>query len=211
MENLIINDKKFRSKKELTDYTRNLIKMIGLGIITTDNEHYKFFEELIKRHNEYEIKRGCGIKHFIIRQNRVNRKAYELNIMRLDDTIIDISYIHCCSLINNNELIRAMRYSIRKQILRFKNKSEMICNICNNTSCDFHIDHINPFSLICSQFLKDKLYKPTQFIDCKKTNNPKFKKEDIEFKREWKQFHKQNAKLQVLCSSCNLKKSNKIS
>jgi hypothetical protein len=200
----------FKNKIQLQEYTKNIIKKIGLGIITKDNEHFNFFNELIKRHSEYEVKKGLGIKNFIIKQNKMNKKAFELNITRIDDSIVDISYIHCCNLINNNLLLRAMRYSVRKQILKFRNNSNLTCNMCKiNNDCEFHIDHIKPFSSLSSIFLKDKLNIPNTFDDCKKTNNSKFKKEDYEFKKEWKRYHKKNAELQVLCSKCNLKKSNK--
>ena len=205
-----VNNIFFKNKSQLTNYTRNLIKDIGIGTITNDNKHFKFFNELIKRHSEYELKRGMGIKSFIITQNVMNKKAFELNIVRIDNSTVDISYIHCCNLINNNELIMAMRYSVRKQILKFRNKSNLICSICENNNCEFHIDHKKPFSILVLDFLKNKSNIPNTFIDCEKTNNPKFKDEDYEFKKEWKKFHRKNSDLQVLCSKCNLQKSNKI-
>ena len=207
-----INNIFFKNKSQLTNYTRNLINKLGIGNITKDSEYFNFFDELIKRHTEYELKKGLGIELFIIKQNKMNKKAFELNIVRIDNSIVDISYIHCCNLINNNELIRAMRYSVRKQILKFRNKSNLICNICGCNNYEFHIDHVKPFSILSEEFLKNKNNIPNipnKFIDCKKTNNPKFKEEDIQFKKEWKKFHKKNADLQVLCSKCNLQKSNK--
>lgn len=205
-----INNIFFKNKSQLTNYTRNLIKDIGIGIIDNDNKHFKFFNELIKRHSEYKLKLGSGIKSFIIKQNEMNKKAFELNILRTDDTTVDISYIHCCNLINNNQLLKAMRYSIRKQILKFRNKASLICNICNNNNCEFHVDHKKPFSILVSEFLKDKSNIPNTFIDCEKTNNSKFKNDDYEFKKQWKTYHKKNCELQILCSKCNLIKSNKI-
>jgi len=204
-----INNIFFKNKSQLTNYTRNLINKLGIGNITKDSEYFYFFDELIKRHNEYELKKGLGIESFIIKQNIMNKKAFELNIVRIDNSIVDISYIHCCNLRNNNELMRAMRYSVRKQILKFRNKSNLICNICDSNNCEFHIDHVKPFCILSKEFLQNKSNIPNNFIDCKKTNNPKFKEEDYQFKKEWNRFHKKNADLQVLCSKCNLKKKNK--
>jgi hypothetical protein len=208
-----INDIFFKNKSQLLTYTRNLIKEIGIGTITKDNQYFNFFNELIKRHSEYELKKGSGIKSFIIKQNVMNKKAFELNILRTDKTIVDISFIHCCNLINNNQLLKAMRWSIRKQILKFRKNTNLICNICNiceNNNCEFHVDHKKPFSILVSEFLKNKSNIPNNFIECEKTNNPKFKEEDIQFKKEWKKYHKKECELQILCSKCNLKKSNKF-
>ena len=34
--------------------------------------------------------------------------------------------------------------------------------------------------------------------------------EDIKFKNNWENFHKEKAELQILCEKCNLKKRNSI-
>jgi hypothetical protein len=203
----------FKTKKELLAYVKDIIEENGIGLLKKDSKHFNFINELIKNHSEYDFKKGKGIDYFEIKQNKINKKALELYIIRVDRTSIDISYRHCCTQNKSDNLSRAMRYSIRKQILKFRNqiKNENIikCCYCGKENTDFEVDHVEPFITLTKKFLQNKIKIPKDFIDDEKTNMPKFKEDDYEFKKEWKKYHKKNAKLQILCMTCNRHKSQK--
>jgi hypothetical protein len=130
-------------------------------------------------------------------------------IKRLDNTECVFSWRYCCGIVLSDDLTRALRYGISKQILNFKNNNENICQLCNKDNGNFHVDHIKPFSIIKNEFLKqNQLNIPSLFIRSI-DNNIKFKREDKEFKKQWRHYHKSEAELQILCDKCNLKKSNK--
>lgn len=214
MPHYIINNKTFKNKTAVYLHTKNLLYNHGYGVIKRGDLEFDFLQELIKLHPDYETKIGIGLKFFKLSQNRQNIKAIHMDIERLDHTYTAISwdfrkYIHK----NPNTLLsRAMRNSVKNQTIRFKNNTLRKCKICNYESdiLDFfHTDHIKPFSKLKIDFLKiNKIKKPIDFskdrynLDC-------FKKEDYKFKKAWIKYHDTHAKYQILCKSCNIKKSNK--
>jgi hypothetical protein len=200
----------FNSKAKAETYTRDLINKLQICELDKENENFIFFHNLLLRHDEYDDKVGKGIKSFMIKQNKLNNKAYEIFVKRIDDTLCVFSWRYCIGVKLSSDLIRALRYSISKQILKFKNNNDRICQICNNNEGNFHVDHIKPFTIIKDEYIKlNKLTIPVSFIRSS-DNNIKFKKEDKEFKKAWLRYHKKEAQLQILCDKCNLKKSNKI-
>jgi hypothetical protein len=209
-----IGELKFKSKKAAEEYARQIINNIGFGDIKKDNEHYKFFENLIKNHHRYEEVVGCGIDYFYIQPNPLNRKQCQTAIKRIDNSDIVFSWRDCSTKkisTENEYLIDALRNSIRYQTIEFKKNNKLICNICqteDETYKNYHIDHKYPsFKQLREDFIKITKHKiPTSFIKCEKYYLKIFKEEDKEFEDEWLDYHKKNCDLQVLCQKCNLKK-----
>jgi len=204
-----IGELKFKSKAKAETYTRDLINKLKICEIDKDNEHFNFFHNLLLKHDEYDKKVEIGIKSFLIRQNKLNKSAYEIFIKRLDDTECIFSWRYCCGIVLSDNLTRALRHSILKQILEFKNNNENKCQLCNKDNGNFHVDHIKPFSIIKDEFLKQNIINIPSSFRTSSENFIKFKKEDILFKKSWRQYHKRIAHFQILCDKCNLKKSNK--
>lgn len=110
----------------------------------------------------------------------------------------------------DSELKRAMRDAISPDILKFalshKDKI-MMCGNCKkqitveNSHVDHDINHVS-FKSLVEDFCKTKKKLPTDF-DWNETGR-EFKKEDIEFKNEWINYHNKNSKLRMLCVKCNL-------
>ena len=205
-----IGKKEFKTKKACLDYTRELITSLGVGTISRYNNNFQYFNDLINNHDERDIKIGCGIEFFYIGRNKLNPKALQLNIRRIDNTWTDVSWVHCCSFrprTPRQNLINAMRYAISNQIIDFKNKNELRCNFCNEIECEFHIDHILPFNKLSKDFINNyQANIPTTFDKCNKTQLTIFKSDDKQFCIEWQKYHQDMATLQVLCALCNLKK-----
>ena len=61
------------------------------------------------------------------------------------------------------------------------------------------------FEDLVKDFLKDK-NPPKKFKDNPDNNRAIFFEEDIEFQKEWEQFHQEKAKLRILHAKCNLKR-----
>jgi len=205
-----IGELKFKSKAKAETYTRDLINKLKICEIDKQNENYNFFHDLLLRHNEYNNKVGVGIKSFLIKHNMFNNRAYEIYVKRIDNSECVFSWRYCCGIVLSDNLTRALRHSILKQILRFKNNNNKICQICNKDIGIFHVDHIKPFSTIKNDFLKQNILNIPSSFRTSSENFIKFKKQDKEFKRLWRKYHKKEAQLQILCDKCNLKKSNKI-
>jgi hypothetical protein len=133
----------FKTQEEAKQYVRNVVRSINEEV-TPENPQFEIIHDIVKCHRFYEIKKGCGIKSFFTIYNTLN-KSRELNIKRVDDSIIDISFIVCAedSIIDKNKLkvhklsfklYDAMRSAIKDQILAYRNNNRgdlEVCAICN--------------------------------------------------------------------------------
>jgi hypothetical protein len=77
------------TKKQLEIEVKERICGLPMGAIIPPNKEY--FLELFKRHPEYGEKVGKGVQSIILRQNRLNKSARELYIVRVDGSEVD----HC--------------------------------------------------------------------------------------------------------------------
>ena len=173
------------------------------------NEDFIDFMELFKYHPESDTKLRDVIDICII-SNKKNKKYFELNLIKSNGEIEDISYRCCINERNNTfNLNRALRYAIEPQIQDFRYKNEMKCSFCNSID-NVHIDHIIMFKNLVKEFLKlNSKSIPTDFDD-KEYNGSKFKLKDKQFEEDWFIYHKNNAKLRCLCSKCNLSRKHDI-
>jgi len=209
----------FSSKKELQQFARNLMKLLGPQEFES-GPIFNFFVGMVQRHPDAEKKLGSGIKKIIISPNKIQPKYMEFVLLRTDGTYEDISYKKCSTGIKTNDranLIQAMRWAIDDQISSFKASTVDILAVCYMCGCDLksenvdiHVDHVTTFKELSEGFLSD--YKgviPTEFDDHAKSNAAIFRKEDSEFEQAWTKYHKDNADLELACSKCNLKRNAK--
>jgi hypothetical protein len=225
-----IGNNYFQTQLEAKQYVRNVIRSINENEVIKENPKFELIHDIIKCHRYYENKKGCGIKSFFITFNNLN-KCKELNIRRIDDSEIDISYIVCAedSIIDKNKLkvhkssfklYDAMRQSIKDQIIQFRNNNrgeKEVCAICGinnqgfpNNYIEFQVDHKQPsFKYLRDNFINNKnndgINAPVDF-DENEFNIPIFREIDNEYMNEWKNYHLQNATYQILCKLCNLRK-----
>lgn len=205
----------FKSKKQCEDYTRTIINNLGCCIINREHPQFYFFNNLILNHPSYDEKISVGIDYFYIQPNPLVKKYYQTMIKRLDGTEIDFSWVYCCkfkSKTTTEELLKAMRNSVKYDVIRFKqSQKKLICNYCNSENElyeDYHVDHHNPsFQLLKDNFLRlIEKQIPTSFTSDLKYKLTIFKEEDEEFKNEWIEYHNINCNFQILCRNCNLRK-----
>lgn len=191
----------FKTKKQMQDHVRNIIYLLGESIIKSDNEHFKLFQDIVKRQDVIE---------FHIIKNPINKKAFHM-MYRTKKGLVDFSWLNCGLDSVDNSLIKAMRNEIYDDIINFKKQCEKKCVFCNVTDAEFHVDHHEPsFKQLTETFLKDK---ETDFLKYKYNNENKltyFNDNDfrmVVFSNQWKDYHNKNCNLQILCAKCNLTKS----
>jgi hypothetical protein len=206
----------FTSKSATLNYTRNMIREIGYRKIYNGDTHYQFLYDLLQNHTEKEDKIGVGIDHFEIMRHHIFKQPYWI-IHHIDGTFIDASYNHCCEFKERPTaylLNSAMRYAVKEMTINYKtSQSILICNICSNSTLeyhDYHTDHIIPFVELHTQFMKDNTLPIPSIFNDSAHDIACFRPEDNEFETKWVIFHNTNATLQILCSSCNLKKGKKF-
>lgn len=187
-----IHDQNFTSIKAFTAYVREYINQCPP--VVTDGEPFQFFTELLKRHPE---DKGTAISFHII-PNPLNPKAKHMYITRTDGTE-SFSWKKCCGHKSKDAVTEAMRHAISDQIIYFRETTEPRCIQCGKTK-DLHVDHIYPFSKIKAAFLQDHIPSEIDYSGFLRDFFPS------EFKTKWQEYHKNNATLQILCSTCNCKK-----
>lgn len=208
-----IGDLSFKTKKACEEYTRQVINRLGCCKVSNGHSEYAFLCDLLKNHPGYDIKAGPGIDYFFIRPNITRPTTYQTMIRRIDGTETDFSWRYCCEFRvrpTSHHLNLAMRSAIREDIVNFRNKqTKMQCKLCNTEDAnEYHIDHnMPPFRDLKSDFLREtKTPIPNIFDELNPISLTIFKKEDEKFEMEWKEYHNMHCNLQVLCSTCNMKK-----
>lgn len=209
----------FKTQKQLEEHVRNLLRKIGAGN-KVPVEHEPFFHQLIARHPEHlaKIGVGVGVKAFEVIKNLLNPKALGLDILRIDGSRIDISWVKCVSTkaqSASQNLKKAMRYAIRGQISEFREKqlyANGYCGICGKhvarrEASNIHVDHVSPFDWLAEEFIAKRADNPTTFRDVFGGNSAAFYAKDAQYEKEWEEFHKKSASLRLACKGCNLSRS----
>jgi len=217
MKMYILNNKEYRTKKNITEYFKNKKDEynIGTSLKNTDIDFFNDIIALFKHHDDAESKLKDMID-IVIGHNDKKQNVYL--ILKSNEKLITISYIHCIDCIGKpikeikkrnqiSNLNVAMRFAIKPQIESFiRNNKNKCCEFCN-TRQDIQVDHIILFNQLQKDFFNitklNGISIPISFIKYNKLNKYIFKKEDEKFKQEWIEYHKKNATLRYLCGNCN--------
>jgi len=209
-----IGERFFSSKDKCYQFVKEEISKYGEGVYEKGCNLYNLLECILDNHIDKSRKIGCGIDKFVVSPNECG-SGYMTSIKRIDGSLESFSWGDCSKSkykTNNEKITASLRYSIIDQILDFKNKNKLKWNICGTNSNDdeYHVDHDNPsFSLLKNNFLKKYIKLPNHFDKDKKTKQDKFTNNDGGFENDWKNYHKNNANLQILCKRCNMTKRRK--
>jgi len=209
---VILCGMEFKGQEKAKEFVRQSLKSF--------DPNSKLWMDLVKRHPSSDEKIGIGIKRFFVTPNPMSKQHLQLNIERLDGSVVDISWVSCVTSRGasaKQNLAKAMRESIAIDIKEFKDESfnkETSCVICNThikTKFEAQVDHILPFAEIVKKYLElNNNVHPTEFDDCNKTHTAIFKPEDADFKILWISFHKENMSLRILCAKCNVGRNRNI-
>lgn len=209
----ILNGIEFDSKSEAEHYVNRKLYSPSF------DGHEQLWFDLLDRHPDKENKTGIGVDYFFVTKNKITPKYLQLNVMRLDETSVDISWKKCISQKDKTDMAllkEAMRLAIMPQIMNFKDIIGSIhpidtypCQLCGvdlKNRNDIQIDHVGKkFRDIAKEFIESQSEWPKEFDDCPRSNAAKFKPEDIKFEVEWGEFHLHRASYRVLCGPCNVK------
>lgn len=196
-----IFEKRLKTQKDIKEYFQDKIKRIGVcdSIKTEYPNDYEEFLLLFKRHPDYPEKIN-GIIDLKLIINPLY-KCQSLLMVKLDNTLEDISYLKCVTQAAKDKLKIAMRNSIVPQIYKFRESANLICTNCGSLD-NLQVDHIVHFEKLYLDFIDERNNLPKSF-DTNIGYTSIFKKEDILFETEWSNYHNINAKLQILCKRCN--------
>lgn len=195
------------SKKEQTEYYKNILNK-GL-CKSLKNERLKDYEELMSLFkNHPDTNKLNNVNDIYIIRNKKNSKYFEFRLIKTDGTEDDISYRICINKRSSSyDINQAFRNAIDYQIKDFRNNCAKECVFCGCNE-DIHIDHIYLFKNLVNDFINERNDIPTSFDD-NIDNTSIFKKEDINFENEWREYHEKHSTLRPLCKNCNLRRSKK--
>lgn len=218
---VVLGTQTFRSGAAATRHIKERIVAHKGKSVTLEKhkEDFELFLDVVKRHSRRGWYLGRGVRAFHCTQNN------SLQVERSDGTVLDISYAQCIHQRAVDKLTAAMRTAITFQIKQFKEAHfESGVSHCENSTCPTpdtplthatcHVDHDIEFAKLKSDFLSSQLKKniPKSFTTNKSNglyrHNAIMFKENTEshrkFSEEWKAYHHEHARLQLVCSTCNL-------
>jgi len=222
-----LNGKQFKTKKEITEHFRNILKRNDNQTLNENDIDYVL--DLLKYHKKYEEKIGSGISHVRVEyhiDNLYDRPATHphFELYRTDGTNIDFSFYKTISWIKNQNTLnnqhpkdvkRAMRHIVKDQIKTFRDKLFQkkryhkcpILNI-NYSTVTAHIDHESPltFDVMIHNFLTEKKLKfnDIQLIEITGIYST-FKNNEL--RKEWYKYHRDNAILRGTHKAGNMSQS----
>ncbi len=197
------------NKEELTKICRFILYNTD---VVVEKKYSKFLiENVFNRHPNWVHKRGVGIKHIEVRNNKYNQKSFY--IVRTDGSETDISFVKSITYPNKiSRIMRACRTSVLPEILKIRNniKLPFVCPITGETINDKHLIHIDHYDLTFEDlFYKwldgkniDELYEKT--LKSKEDNNIEPYFDDDEINKDFLEFHNNHTHLRVVSKTANL-------
>jgi 5-methylcytosine-specific restriction endonuclease McrA len=206
-----INNIEFKTKKSAESHIRTIIYDLGEMIITKDNDEFILFCDLVS------FKYSKTPTKFELFKTELSKTTLHLKVYFDDDEKNNIitSWKDCARRTHTTDSIAkqlndAMRYAIFPDCLKFKYGKDSICAECKSTD-NIQTDHLIPFSKLKNDFLFTQKEHPILFDSEPSVCQTVFKSSDIEFSNRWVEYHLKHASFQLLCRTCNIKKSNKAS
>lgn len=208
----------FTSYDSLKNYTISQIFSIGLcaSLATDYPNSYLFFRQLFQRHpsairKKVDIITDIRFKRYphskVKPHAHMRLQDYQIFILTSDgeeDSISWVKSIRCEDFSVANKLTKAFRYSIDSQIRAYRAKNwRASCKECSATR-SLTVDHINHIEGLVYDFLALHPDHPTEFDKDPVTSQDRFHSVDAAYDSLWKEFHKSNAQLQILCLPCNM-------
>ncbi len=214
-EPYIVNGKLFKTKDELRKYIRN-IKDSYLNGQRLNDEHFEFMFDLLQRHEEPQIKIGCGIAYMYVKTNEVYKRNQEFWLVRLDGTHTDFSFEVCIKHSTQLQKFKnACRTAVSPYIMQFKldffaNKSEAICPLTGEVMSlknNSHVDHTlpNTFDKIVQEFIRQyKINVANVELFTAEDGRVRNEVVDKELEQQFVKFHNEVAKLRIVSRRGNL-------
>lgn len=196
----------FKTKKDLTSYTRQLIDDHKGNTLTPTSPLYPFFLSLLERHPRWQEKSATPIT--AIRINHGTRTTPEIELLYDDNTSTGISWKKAITPTPTNPLAlenKAFRSTIQDQIDAFRSSH---CEQCWRRGTD--VDHVIPFKTLVEAFKQTAL----DYWGSAATQRYSVYKQGTEYffvdpatAQAWWEYHKNNASLQMLCKVCHKRKT----
>lgn len=204
--------KMFETQPEIKRYFRDNIEQCLDVVIDENHWFFAFMTDLFNRHPIIEERAvaffvaTCETEDilFIIPLSRTERyRAFYRT--KSDGPWIDFSVQKCVSGKDHSRrqiLNKAYRNEVMDQIQSVRNNG-LTCNSCGTDSGRFDVDHMGKtFSQLLAEFQEQ--FGTSETL---RRVGPLDHFADEEYAQRWKDFHREHASLQYLCTHCHKKKT----
>jgi hypothetical protein len=107
-------------------------------------------------------------------------------------------------------LFAAMRGSVSRQMSTWRHRQSQICAHCHARDREMHVDHVDPpFVQLRDAFLQQWSAPLPEVFAGKRSSGRARLQPHMPFTVAWQQYHRQRARYQMLCKTCNLRKGNR--
>lgn len=209
-----INGRQFNSKKSIIEHVRENIYRKYSDYELLIDEHLYFMLGLLRYHPWSDQKIGVGVQSMWVQPNE-NYATKCFWLERIDGTKTDFSFHQCVSLPSPlRDFKAACRRAIAPSIINLKQKYFSGINECScpllgitMTMSTSHVDHMSPntFEKILNDFIKE-FNIDVEAVPLVEHNDGKIGNcfDDVNFEKEWVDFHDRRAKLRVISIKANL-------
>lgn len=218
--NLEINGQVYSVTRAI-EYSRELLKT--KGVISKKTEAYKFVLWMLLKRRPHLINVSPSIKVGIGADTKNNcfyykernkewesfsyRKALEPEHRKIE-SVEGIVY-------SKNDYFKAFRNAVYDQIKAFRDKeiekpeNKHLKLLNKKDPFLVHTDHIIPMHILTSDFLGDRgiEFKDIELQKIIKFNTDNYEIKDEELRKEWRAYHKKNARLKLMKMQENLSKA----
>ena len=208
-------DKTYKTQMEFEKFVKQTIyKDIGI-CFDVKNRHpdkYNILIKILERHPEWNSK-SLNMRTIKITNDALNVKALQIIIIK-DSGEVDISWK--CAITGKHkskksELMMSMRVSVEEQIQDFRRScGRYCCELCGDDrtlDVDHNDEKKSAFNELAYNFVEDNddIKIPDTFGELNDgTNRSCFLEKDYIFRDKWVEYHREHAKLRILCHKCNI-------
>jgi hypothetical protein len=219
MAKIIAGGKIFKSKTELQKYCTLILKNEKLNK-SLDGNSFEVINDVLKLHHNYSEKVGIGNYKIGIRECFINKRNRQFYIIRGNGTNTDFSFYKCISRPSKLTSIKSsLRESIKDQVIKYKeqlfidNQDDNNNIICQETfsyikRSNSHLDHYPlHFDTIVYNWLKsiNINLSDIELLPMQDNKAAHFLK-NYNLKKNFYDYHKQNAKYRIVLDKVNLKR-----
>ena len=214
----IVGEEVFRTKNDVTKRVRDILHAYRLGQML-GSDHFTFILDLLRNHPRATEKIGCGVSAITVEQNPRYRNGRGFLVSRSDGTTTDFSYNKCITPVTAIQYFsHACREVVSGQIQAYKKGYfDEYANEQGLVQCPItrewvnkelaHVDHIQPqtFQMLVDTFIKERRIDRNT-VEYRGLEDGAIGREfaDEELAAAWAEYHRKNAKLQVISRTANL-------
>ena len=220
-----VGSRVFNTKAECLNYTKDILNKYNLEEHLNEND-LLYILELLKRHTDYKIKIGIGVKSIVIRKDTEWGTTRLFYIIRHDDTGTDFSYPSCVNNDTSREPLKMFKLSARsavkdqieKHLMNYKRTIDADGHVlCEKMGTkikwsEAEVDHTPPltFNSIVEKFMQTNNLEPSQ-VEYTGFDDNQYRKEfkDINLRGLFAEYHRSVANLRVISKQENLRQKRK--